>query len=180
MLAKLNFFVQSGNEYLWDRKTRFVLLDGIQSHTLVSDKGTKKSSAGEHYCSAGPMRAALPWSHTGELSHDGKSTLRYLKMLFFHQLPQLPLLEVYNQGISINGKQFSCEPAGVCFFGFHVELRITCKKWRYGIIFLLLFPTLPYTQECCSSYALRLILLPVLVLLLPLNFYFHSNYWWWQ
>ena len=36
----------------------------------LSDKGTKKYLTGEHYCCAGPMKAALPLSFTGELSHD--------------------------------------------------------------------------------------------------------------
>ena len=121
-------------------------------------------------------------SLTGDLSHDWKSTLRYLEMLFLHKLPQLPLLEVYHQGISINGIQVSCEAAGVHFFGLFVwKLSIACKKWRYWIIFFSLLPAVLYTRECCSFYCPKAnLLLLVLVLLLLLYYYFHYHCWLWQ
>lgn len=89
--SKAKLFVQSRNEYLWDRKTRFVLPDAIQSHTLFLTRELRNPLQEVICCSAGPMKAALPRPLTGELSHDGKSTLRYLKMHLFHKLPQLPL-----------------------------------------------------------------------------------------
>lgn len=143
----------------------------------VSDKRTKKYLAGDHYCCAGPTKAALPLSLVGELSHDWKS-LSYLEMLFLHKLPQLPLLEVYNQSVSINGIQFSCEAAGVHLFVlFTWRLTLAYKKWRYWIIFLFLLPAVLYTDECYSLCSKANLLLLVLVLLLLLYYYFHCYSW---